>query len=53
MSTSSGRRPWGTYVLYVVTALGLVYLFIPLFTIARFTFNKPERRTPEAAPVGE
>ncbi len=43
MSTTrpAGRRPWGTYALYVVTALGLVYLFIPLFTIARFTFNKP------------
>ncbi|HUF99632.1 MAG TPA: ABC transporter permease [Ilumatobacter sp.] len=42
MSAShAGRRPWGTYVLYVVTALGMVYLFIPLLTIARFTFNQP------------
>jgi spermidine/putrescine transport system permease protein len=39
--SAAGRRPWGTYALYVVTALGLIYLFIPLFTIARFTFNKP------------
>jgi len=38
---AGGRRPWGTYVLYLVTALGMVYLFIPLFTIARFTFNEP------------
>lgn len=41
MSQRAGRRPWGTYALYVVTALGLIYLFIPLFTIARFTFNRP------------
>lgn len=35
------RRPWGTWALYVVTALGLLYLFVPLFTIARFSFNEP------------
>jgi spermidine/putrescine transport system permease protein len=35
------RRGPGTYVLYVVTALGMVYLFIPLVTIAIFTFNEP------------
>lgn len=41
MSARAGRRPWGTYVLYLVTALGMLYLFVPLFTIARFTFNEP------------
>ena len=35
------RRGPGTYVLYLVTALGMVYLFIPLVTIAIFTFNEP------------
>jgi spermidine/putrescine transport system permease protein len=35
------RRPWGTYALYVITGLGLVYLFVPLVTIAVFTFNRP------------
>ena len=39
-----GRRPWGTYVLYLVTLLGFVYLFVPLVTIAVFSFNKPEGR---------
>lgn len=39
MSARTGRRPWGTYVLYVVTALGFLYLFVPLFTIAQFSFN--------------
>jgi spermidine/putrescine transport system permease protein len=39
-----GRRPWGTYALYVVTFLGFVYLFIPLITIAVFSFNDPEGR---------
>ncbi len=38
---SRGRRPWGTYALYVVTALGMVYLFVPLATIAAFSFNRP------------
>ena len=37
----AGRRPWGTYVLYTITGLGFVYLFIPLLSIAAFTFNKP------------
>ena len=36
-----GRRPWGTYVLWVVTILGFAYLFIPLITIVVFTFNDP------------
>ena len=39
-----GRRPWGTYALYVVTVFGFVYLFIPLLTIAVFSFNDPEGR---------
>lgn len=38
------RRPWGTYVLYAVTGLGFVYLFVPLVTIAVFTFNDPNGR---------
>lgn len=37
----AGRRPWGTYVLYVITGLGFLYLFIPLASIAAYTFNKP------------
>jgi spermidine/putrescine transport system permease protein len=36
-----GRRPWGTYLLWVVTILGFAYLFIPLITIIVFTFNNP------------
>jgi spermidine/putrescine transport system permease protein len=39
-----GRRPWGTYVLYATTLLGFVYLFVPLVTIAVFSFNQPEGR---------
>lgn len=35
-----GRRPWGTYVLYVVAALTFVYLFIPLGRIVQLSFNK-------------
>jgi spermidine/putrescine transport system permease protein len=35
------RRHWGTYALYVVTFLGFAYLFIPLITIALFSFNDP------------
>ena len=38
------NRRWGTIVLYVVTALGLLYLFVPLGTIAVFTFNEPSGR---------
>ena len=38
----TGRRPWGTYALYVVTVFGFAYLFIPLITIAVFSFNNPE-----------
>jgi spermidine/putrescine transport system permease protein len=35
------KRPLGTWVLYIITALGFVYLFVPLVTIAVFTFNEP------------
>ena len=46
------RRPWGTYALYVVTALGFAYLFIPLITIAVFSFNDPgaTASTPSGTP---
>jgi spermidine/putrescine transport system permease protein len=32
---------WGTVALWVVTIGGLLYLFVPLITIAVFTFNDP------------
>lgn len=35
------RRPLGTWILYIITALGFIYLFVPLVTIAIFTFNEP------------
>jgi spermidine/putrescine transport system permease protein len=38
------KRPLGTWVLYIVTILGFAYLFVPIVTIAVFTFNKPEGR---------
>ncbi|MGE0309031.1 MAG: ABC transporter permease [Acidimicrobiia bacterium] len=38
------KRPLGTWVLYIITALGFIYLFIPLITIGLFTFNKPSGR---------
>ncbi|MFZ1490878.1 MAG: ABC transporter permease [Ilumatobacteraceae bacterium] len=44
MSRRLGRRPLGTWLLYVATALGMIYLFVPLVTIAVFTFNAPEGR---------
>ena len=34
-----GRRPWGTYVLYVVAAMTFVYLFVPLGRIVQLSFN--------------
>jgi spermidine/putrescine transport system permease protein len=40
----AGRRPWGTYALYVITFFGFLYLFIPLVTIAVFSFNNPQGR---------
>ena len=39
-----GRRPWGTYALYAMTIFGFAYLFVPLITIAVFSFNDPESR---------
>ncbi len=41
MSGGRRKRPLGTWLLYVATALGFVYLFIPIITIAVFTFNEP------------
>ena len=38
------RRPLGTWLLYLVTVLGMGYLFVPLITIAVFTFNRPVGR---------
>jgi spermidine/putrescine transport system permease protein len=38
------RRPPGTWALYLVTVLGFGYLFVPLVTIAVFTFNRPAGR---------
>jgi spermidine/putrescine transport system permease protein len=35
------KRPLGTWILYVVTVLGFGYLFVPLITIAVFSFNRP------------
>ena len=35
------KRRWGTIALWVVTALGFVYLFVPIITIAAFSFNDP------------
>jgi len=40
-STRAGRRPWGTYALWIVTILGFAYLYIPLITIVVFSFNDP------------
>jgi len=41
MSASrGGRKPWGTYLLYVVAVGGFLYLFIPLLTIVQFSFNE-------------
>jgi spermidine/putrescine transport system permease protein len=38
------KRPLGTWILYIVTILGFAYLFVPIITIAIFTFNEPEGR---------
>jgi spermidine/putrescine transport system permease protein len=35
------KRPLGTWILYITTVLGFAYLFVPLVTIAIFTFNEP------------
>ena len=34
-----GRVRWGTIALWVVTIFGFAYLYIPLITIALFSFN--------------
>ena len=39
-----GASSWGTLALWVVTIFGFAYLFIPLITIAVFSFNQPEGR---------
>lgn len=45
MSAVRRRRPRpGTIVLWVVTVLGMLYLLIPLITIAAFSFNDPTSR---------
>jgi spermidine/putrescine transport system permease protein len=36
-----GRRNWGDALLRIVAALVLVYLFLPIFVIILFSFNKP------------
>ena len=36
----TGRKPWGTYFLYIVAVGGFLYLFIPLLTIVQFSFNQ-------------
>jgi spermidine/putrescine transport system permease protein len=36
----AGRRPWGTYVLYVVAVCSFLYLFTPLFRIVQLSFNQ-------------
>lgn len=43
MSTRRRTRP-GTVVLWIVTILGMLYLLIPLATIAVFSFNDPVGR---------
>ena len=35
---------WGTVALWVVTIFGFAYLYIPLLTIALFSFNQPDSR---------
>lgn len=35
------KRPLGTWILYAMTLAGFIYLFVPLITIAVFTFNNP------------
>lgn len=38
------RRAWGTIVLWIVAICGFIYLFVPLVTIAVFTFNNPKTK---------
>ncbi|MEZ0342181.1 ABC transporter permease [Mycobacterium sp. pV006] len=35
------RRNWGDLLLWVVAILVLIYLFLPIFVIVLFSFNKP------------
>ena len=39
-----GHPNWGDLALRVVAGLVLVYLFIPIFVIVLFSFNKPAGR---------
>ncbi len=44
VSERPGGVRWGTVALWIVTIFGFAYLFIPLITIAVFSFNEPEGR---------
>ena len=46
---SAGRRPWGTYVLYVVTALGLVGMVLVL--AGAYLAGRRPRATVPAVPA--
>jgi spermidine/putrescine transport system permease protein len=39
--TVKGTRKWGDWSLRIVAGLVLLYLFIPIFVIVLFSFNKP------------
>lgn len=39
-ATRIGRRPWGTYVLYLVAIGAFAYLFVPLGRIVQLSFNE-------------
>jgi spermidine/putrescine transport system permease protein len=39
--TVKGGRKWGDVLLRIVAALVLLYLFLPIFVIIMFSFNKP------------
>ena len=40
---TAGRR-WGSRILAIYAALGLLYLFMPIFVIIAFSFNQPNSR---------
>lgn len=40
----TARRPWGTYALYLFTGIGILYLLLPLISIAVLSFNHPAGR---------
>lgn len=42
--TVKARRNWGDVLLRIVAALVLAYLFLPIFVIVLFSFNKPAGR---------